>query len=314
MPAAPQRGSGRRRQGARARGTAAGGAAAAVLAAAGGGGSGGEPLSATSDEGSDRDDHGRGAGRAALNVPAAGAGSGRPPRHPPVAGDGALDRPTAQPPPAAQPPAAIHKSSGSYADVGAALHSMARGVGGPSRLGGPTGVSPYDTPSGSPRLWRPPPPPARGGGGLMYASAAWQQPQAQLRRRADGDASYGALSAAAAAAPPGRQTTLALDPGRDLYPRLEAMAASAVRTAHKVGAALIVVLSHTGTAARLVSKYRPRQRVLALTVPRLGVAGGVRWKLEGRGDARRCLLSRGVVPLLWCAAAYAFGAAPRVVP
>jgi pyruvate kinase len=66
-----------------------------------------------------------------------------------------------------------------------------------------------------------------------------------------------------------------------------------------VGASLIVVLSHTSTAARLVSKYRPSQPVLALMVPRLGVERGVKWRLEGRGEARRCLMSRGLTPLLW---------------
>jgi pyruvate kinase len=85
------------------------------------------------------------------------------------------------------------------------------------------------------------------------------------------------------------------------------MASSAVRTALKVGASLIVVLSHTSTAARLVAKYRPAQPVLALMVPRLAVRAGVKWKLEGRGEARRCLMSRGLAPLLWWGGAGGWG-------
>ncbi len=38
---------------------------------------------------------------------------------------------------------------------------------------------------------------------------------------------------------------------------LESLASSAVRTAHKVHASLIVVLTRGGSTARLVAKYRP---------------------------------------------------------
>jgi hypothetical protein len=34
-------------------------------------------------------------------------------------------------------------------------------------------------------------------------------------------------------------------------------------------------------------------------VPHLAVESGVKWRLEGRGEARRCLMSRGLTPLLW---------------
>lgn len=253
---------------------------------------------------------GAGAGAAA---PAAAHSSGRPPRPPGAAAAHAAahaaDAAGGHTPEKAASGAGaagaggMHKVQGSFADVSTALRSMARGVG-PSRFGGapasahplggptnrPSGISPYDTPQGSPRAgaWR-------GGAAAHRADARG------LRGRA----------AAAVAAPSSsfggdgpdepRAAALALDPGRDLYPRLEAMAASAVRTALKVGANLIVVLSHTSTAARLVSKYRPQQPVLVLMVPRLGVVNGVKWRLEGRGEARRCLMSRGLTPLLWCA-------------
>ena len=38
---------------------------------------------------------------------------------------------------------------------------------------------------------------------------------------------------------------------------LESLASSAVRTAHKVQASLVVVLTRGGATARLVAKYRP---------------------------------------------------------
>jgi len=40
---------------------------------------------------------------------------------------------------------------------------------------------------------------------------------------------------------------------------------SAVRTAHAVGASLIVALTRTGTTARMIARYRPAEQVLALT-------------------------------------------------
>ena len=48
---------------------------------------------------------------------------------------------------------------------------------------------------------------------------------------------------------------------------MEALASSAVRTADKVCAAMIMVLTNTGSAARLVAKYRPRVPVLAVHIP-----------------------------------------------
>lgn len=48
---------------------------------------------------------------------------------------------------------------------------------------------------------------------------------------------------------------------------LESLASSAVRTAHKVHASLIVVLTREGSTARLVAKYRPLVPVLTVAVP-----------------------------------------------
>ena len=46
--------------------------------------------------------------------------------------------------------------------------------------------------------------------------------------------------------------------GQDVSVTGVALASSAVRTAHKVQASLIVVLTRGGATARLVAKYRPR--------------------------------------------------------
>ena len=48
---------------------------------------------------------------------------------------------------------------------------------------------------------------------------------------------------------------------------LESLASTAVRTAHKVNAALIVVLTRGGSTARLVAKYRPPVPILTVVVP-----------------------------------------------
>ncbi len=48
---------------------------------------------------------------------------------------------------------------------------------------------------------------------------------------------------------------------------LESLASSAVRTAHKVNAKLIVVLTRGGATARLVAKYRPTVPILTVVVP-----------------------------------------------
>lgn len=78
---------------------------------------------------------------------------------------------------------------------------------------------------------------------------------------------------------------------------LESLASSAVRTAHKVHAKLILVLTKTGVSSRLVAKYRPSVPVLAVAVPIL-TADPMAWSCSGEGPARHCLTTRGLVPML----------------
>ncbi|KAK9805287.1 hypothetical protein WJX72_011225 [[Myrmecia] bisecta] len=79
--------------------------------------------------------------------------------------------------------------------------------------------------------------------------------------------------------------------------RMESMASSAVRAAEKVGAAMIICYTHTGTIASLVSKYRPRQPIMVLVVPRL-VSDNLAWKLEGSQTAKQLQIISGVRPTL----------------
>lgn len=85
--------------------------------------------------------------------------------------------------------------------------------------------------------------------------------------------------------------------GSPYISKLESISSSAVRAADKVGASLIVVYTHTGRTAQLVAKYRPPMPILTLVVPRL-VSDTLKWKLEGRHNARQCLLTRGLLPML----------------
>lgn len=78
---------------------------------------------------------------------------------------------------------------------------------------------------------------------------------------------------------------------------LESLASSAVRTAHKVHAALIVVLTRGGSTARLVAKYRPSIPVLTVAVPVL-TTDSLTWTCSGEGPARQCLITRSLMPLL----------------
>lgn len=79
--------------------------------------------------------------------------------------------------------------------------------------------------------------------------------------------------------------------------KLESIAAAAVKTADKVGAALIVVVTHTGKTAALVAKYRPSQPIMTLVVPYLK-REGLKWVLEGRSSARQALITYGLMPVL----------------
>ena len=79
--------------------------------------------------------------------------------------------------------------------------------------------------------------------------------------------------------------------------KLEAIASSAVRAAEKAAAKLLIVFTDTGLTAALVAKYRPSVPILTLVVPRL-VNEDMRWKVLGRGVARQCQITRGLVPML----------------
>lgn len=79
--------------------------------------------------------------------------------------------------------------------------------------------------------------------------------------------------------------------------KLESIASSAVRAADKVQAALIIVYTHTGHTASLVSKYRPAMPILTLVIPQLKTEA-MKWRLEGRAVARQCQISRSLFPVL----------------
>ena len=70
-----------------------------------------------------------------------------------------------------------------------------------------------------------------------------------------------------------------------------------MRTAHKVHASLIVVLTRGGSTARLVAKYRPSIPVLTVAVPVL-TTDSLSWTCSGESPARQTLLTRGLIPLL----------------
>ncbi|GBF87464.1 pyruvate kinase [Raphidocelis subcapitata] len=85
--------------------------------------------------------------------------------------------------------------------------------------------------------------------------------------------------------------------GSPYLSKIDSIASSAVRAADKVKASLIVVYTHTGRTAQLVAKYRPPMPILTLVVPRL-VSDSLHWRLEGRHNARQCMLTRGLLPIL----------------
>lgn len=76
------------------------------------------------------------------------------------------------------------------------------------------------------------------------------------------------------------------------------MASTLVRVADKTGVALIVVMTKSGRLAQEVAVWRPRVPILALFPPTLRTRDAVRWILGGRGEARRAMLLRGVLPML----------------
>ena len=79
--------------------------------------------------------------------------------------------------------------------------------------------------------------------------------------------------------------------------KLESIAAAAVKTADKVGAAMILVITYSGRTASLIAKYRPLQPIMTLVVPYLR-REGLSWVLEGRATARQALLTYGLMPVL----------------
>eukprot|EP01026_Neomeris_dumetosa_P050323 TRINITY_DN4410_c0_g1_i10.p1 TRINITY_DN4410_c0_g1~~TRINITY_DN4410_c0_g1_i10.p1 ORF type:complete len:508 (-),score=76.98 TRINITY_DN4410_c0_g1_i10:611-2134(-) len=78
---------------------------------------------------------------------------------------------------------------------------------------------------------------------------------------------------------------------------LESLASSAVRTAHKVHASLIIVLTRGGSTGRLVAKYKPSIPVLTVAVPVL-TTDNLSWKCSGERPARLCQMTRGLIPIL----------------
>lgn len=87
-----------------------------------------------------------------------------------------------------------------------------------------------------------------------------------------------------------RSTPLPMSP-------LESLASSAVRTANKARAKLIVVLTRGGTTAKLVAKYRPAVPILSVIVPVL-TTDSFDWIISDETPARHSLVYRGLIPLL----------------
>jgi len=94
----------------------------------------------------------------------------------------------------------------------------------------------------------------------------------------------------------------------------EALASSAVRAAGKMDAGLIVVFTVTGRTARMVSKYKPSQPILAVVCsdassatfskvgeqpqPRRASTEGLQLSWQGNMVYRQCLSYRGVIPIM----------------
>ncbi|OWM63102.1 hypothetical protein CDL15_Pgr008018 [Punica granatum] len=87
-----------------------------------------------------------------------------------------------------------------------------------------------------------------------------------------------------------RSTPLPMSP-------LESLASSAVSTANKAKARLIVVLTRGGTTAKLVAKYRPAVPILSVVVPVL-TTDSFDWSCSDETPARHSLVYRGLIPLL----------------
>ncbi|KAH6837856.1 Pyruvate kinase family protein [Perilla frutescens var. hirtella] len=78
---------------------------------------------------------------------------------------------------------------------------------------------------------------------------------------------------------------------------LESLASSAVRTANKARAKLIVVMTRGGTTAKLVAKYRPAVPILSVVVPVL-TTDSFDWSVSDETPAKQSLVYRGLIPVL----------------
>eukprot|EP01018_Ginkgo_biloba_P021958 Gb_23818 [translate_table: standard] len=78
---------------------------------------------------------------------------------------------------------------------------------------------------------------------------------------------------------------------------LESLALTAARTAKKVRASLVMVLTRTGNTARLVAKYRPSVPIVSVIVPTL-TANNLTWKCSDESPAHHSLICRGLIPIL----------------
>lgn len=72
---------------------------------------------------------------------------------------------------------------------------------------------------------------------------------------------------------------------------LESLASSAVRTANKICASLIVVLTRGGTTARLVAKYRPKVPILSVAIPVM-TTDSIEWTISEESPAHHSLICR----------------------
>ena len=80
---------------------------------------------------------------------------------------------------------------------------------------------------------------------------------------------------------------------------IESLASSAVLTAARVGAKVIVVLAANGYASRLISKYRPIQPIVVGVVPRerRDTIGFSEKSAPGSQVVRQSFLSHGLIPI-----------------
>jgi len=76
----------------------------------------------------------------------------------------------------------------------------------------------------------------------------------------------------------------------------ESTASSAVRSAHKVGATLVLCLAESGHTASLIAKYRPNCRIMCMCIPIRDEKLAKGATHDPEAVARRLLSNRGVIP------------------